>query len=418
MKNFFKKYFFILFLSCYFPFSYGLEKMSGIAVVIGNDIILDSEIRNVNDKKLFCNTDIINDFIIQKLMLLHAKKDPSIQINDKELEFKIQAFLSNMRKKYINQEEFLTQFENKKLLEELNEKIRNQQYIEKFYNKITNDVDPSPEEVKYFFTIKKNKIPYTSKKLYISYIIFYPKLSKINKKKIIDFLNQIKKEIHSDNDFSTKAILFSEDNDSALRGGFVQGIKINNLPQKFSDSVLSLKEGEISEPFETDLGFHLIKLEKKRKDEIDFRHILIKPKYSKYELYKTKSFAEFFRKRILHHKINLDKIPYLLSQNKIVDVIVQNKIWVEENNLSKNTKKAFFFLKKGKITKPYKEIINDKEAFVIIKLLDEIPSKPVSFEKDYTILKDFVKNIKKKDKIKNWAKKILKKTFYVIKINC
>ncbi|WP_096378541.1 foldase protein PrsA [Blattabacterium cuenoti] len=423
MDNLNRKFFFIiLFLFCVFHncFSYssGLEKLSGISVVIGNDIILDSEIRNRNEKKSFCDTDFLNNLLIQKLMLYYAKKDKSIKISDQELELRIQEFLLEMKKKYINQEEFLMQFQNKEFLKKLTEEIKDQKYIEKFYDKITDDVEVSPKEVINFMTQKQNKIPSIPKKICISYIVFYPKLSKIRKKKIIDFLNQIKKEIHSDTDFSTKAILFSEDNSSALKGGLVQGMKIHNLSQKFVDLVLSLKEGEISKPFETDLGFHIIKLEEKRKDEIDIRHILVKPKFSKKELYKTKLFSEFFRKRMIHQKINLDKVQSLLNQNKVVDVIIQDSIWMEEPQLSKNTKKkAFFFLKKGEITNPNKEIINGKEAFVIIKLLDEIPSKPLSFEENYNFLKNFVKNIKKKEKIKNWAKEILKNTYYV-KINC
>ncbi|WP_185852167.1 foldase protein PrsA [Blattabacterium cuenoti] len=415
MNNFIKKIFFIAFLCVYFSYSSDLEKISGIFVIIGNDIILDSDIKNSDDKKSFCNSNVLNNFIIQKLMLFYAKKDKSIQISNQELELRTQVFLSEMKKQYVNQEKFLMQFENKDYLKELTEKIKNKQYTEIFYKKITDDVDTSPEEVKYFF--KQNKIPFSPKKRCISYIIFYPKLSSINKRKIIDFLNQIKKEIHSDTDFSAKAILFSEDDSSALKGGVIKGMKMKNLPQEFVDLVPSLKEGEISEPFETNLGFHIIKLEKIKKDEIDFRHILIKPKYSKHELYKTKLFAESFRKRLLKKKIDLDKIPNLLNSNKIVDITIKNRIWIEENKLSKNMKKTFLFLKKGKITNPYKEIFNGKEAFIIIKLLDEIPSKPLSFEEDYTTLKNLVIDFKKKDKIRNWANKILNKTYY-LKTNC
>ncbi|WP_341656306.1 peptidylprolyl isomerase [Blattabacterium cuenoti] len=419
-----RKFFFIaLFLFCVFHngFSYssssGLEKLSGISVVVGDDIILDSDIKNRNENKSFCNTDVVNNILTQKLMLYYAKKDKSIKISDQELELRIQEFLLEMKKKYPNQEEFLMKLQNKEFLKELTEEIKNQKYIEKLYDKITDDVEVTPKEVKHFLDQKQNQIPYIPKKICVSYIIFYPKLSNFNKKKIIDFLNQIKKEIHSDIDFSTKAILFSEDDSSALKGGLIQDMKIKNLSPEFVHLVLSLKEGEISKPFETDLGFHIIKLEQKRKDEIDFRHILIKPKYSKNELYKTKLFSEFFRKRMIHQKMNLDKIPNLLNQNKIVDVIIQDSIWMEENQLSQKTKKAFLFFKKGEITNPHKEIINGKEAFVIVKLLDEIPSKPLSFEENYNLLKNFVRNIKNKEKIKNWSNQILKNTFYV-KINC
>ncbi|WP_185857972.1 peptidylprolyl isomerase [Blattabacterium cuenoti] len=414
MINFIKKYFFAVFLCNFFLYSHSLEKLSGISTIIGNDIILDSEIED--DRKLFCHSNMINDFLIQKLMLIHAKQDKSIQISDQELRLKTQEFLSELKNQHINQGKFfLTEFENQYFLNKLTEEIKNKQYIDKFYKKKTDDVEVYPEEIKYFFTNKQNQI--SNKKICISYIIFYPKLSQIHKKRIINFLNQIKKEIRSDIDFSSKAILFSEEDSSALKGGVVKGMKINHLSNKFSHFVLSLKEGEISEPFESDLGFHLVKLEKKRKNEIDFRHIFIKPKYSKYELKKTKSFIKFFRNRI--HKINIDKIPNFLIQNKIVEVMIQNPICLEENQLSK---KLILSLKKEKITNPYQETINGKEGFVVIKLLDQIPFytyKPdsFSFEKDYDKLKNFVIDFKKKETIKNWAKEMLKKTYYV-KINC
>ncbi|WP_238784164.1 peptidylprolyl isomerase [Blattabacterium cuenoti] len=416
MKNLI--YFFIMFF-CISSFSYGLDKLngldklSGISAIIGNDIILDSEIQSIDKNKSFCHNNVLNDIIIQKLILFYAKKDKSIQITDQELQMKIQEFLSKARKKYINQEEFLIQLENKNFLKELNEKIKNQQYIEKYYNKITDDIDVSPKEIKYFM---KKHAPYTSRKVCISYVIFYPKLSEIHKRKTIDFLNQIKKEIHSDADFAIKAILFSEDDDSAFKGGLVKGIQIDHLSKKFSDLISYLKEGEISEPFETDLGLHIIKLEKKIKNKADFRHILIKPKY---EINKIKSFAELFRKKIVNQRINLNQTQTLdfLKKNKIGDVIIKHQIWFDENQLSENMKKALLFIKKGKITNLYKETINGKEIFIICQLLDEKPPKPISLEENYNLLKKFVKNVKKKDKIQNWSNEILKKTYYM-KINC
>ncbi|WP_341662570.1 hypothetical protein [Blattabacterium cuenoti] len=104
MKNLNKKFFFIvLFLFCVFHncFSYSssLEKLSGISVVVGNDIILDSEIKNRNENKSFCNTDVVNNILTQKLMLYYAKKDKNIKISEQELELKIQEFLLEMKKK-------------------------------------------------------------------------------------------------------------------------------------------------------------------------------------------------------------------------------------------------------------------------------------------------------------------------------
>ncbi|WP_244273564.1 hypothetical protein [Blattabacterium cuenoti] len=190
LKN--KKFFSIVFLLCFmhnfFSNSFCLEKLSGISAVVGDDIILDSEVsnskKNNNEGVPFCNTDVLNNNVfIQRLMLYHAKKDKSIDISDQELKYRIQDILSEMKKKYVNQEELLMQFQNEEFLKELNEKIKNKKYIEKFYDKITDDVEVSPREVKFFFHKKKNKIPHFPKKIYFSYLIFYPKLNEIKKKK-------------------------------------------------------------------------------------------------------------------------------------------------------------------------------------------------------------------------------------------
>ncbi|WP_185858542.1 peptidylprolyl isomerase [Blattabacterium cuenoti] len=402
-------YFFLFTTLIYSYFSYGLDKLGGIAAVVGNEIILNSEIKNYD-----CNA--FNHFLIQKLMLDYAKKDNSIQISDQELQLRIQSFFSEMKKKYVDQEELITtQFKKKEFLQELNEIIKNQQYIEILHKKITDSVDVTPEEVRKFFLKNENKILFVPKQTCISYIVFYPKWSSLKKNKVLNFLKKIKKEIHTDEDFSTQAILLSEDNKTALHGGLMKGIKINDLPKEFKHVISSLKEEEISEPFETDLGFHLIKLEKKRKDAIDIKHILIKPKYTKYELEKTKLFAESIRKGIIKKRLCLENMSNH-NNEKIFSYIVRNKICIEETHLSEKMKKILFFLKKGEISNPYKEIMNNKEVFVIVKLLDTVPSYPISFEKDYTRLKNFVINVKKEDEIKNWAKKILKKTY--VKINC
>ncbi|WP_185859337.1 peptidylprolyl isomerase [Blattabacterium cuenoti] len=403
MKESLKIFFLFFFIIYSNHFSFSFEKLGGIHAIVGNEIILDSEIKTKNQK------NCLDDLLIEKLMLYHAKKDASIQIIDQELELKTQALFSEMSKKYANQEEFLIQFRKKDFIQKLTETVKNHQYIEKFYQKKTEHVDVSPQEVKFFFTKNKNQIPLVPKRMYISYIVFYPKLSQINRKKIIDFLKKTKKEIHSDIDFSIQAILFSEDNYSAWNGGLIQGIKINRLSKEFKHVVLSLSEDDISEPFETDSGFHLIKLKKKRKDEVDIRHILIKPKYTKHELRKTKSFVDSIKKRI--YNLNFENLMNEKKDNQIVNYSIWNKIWVEENQLSKNMKKTLNFLKKGKISNPYQEIVNGKEAFFIVKLLDSIPSHPISFETDYTRLKNIVKDIKKKDIIRNWAKKTLKKTY-------
>ncbi|WP_185851592.1 peptidylprolyl isomerase [Blattabacterium cuenoti] len=410
------KYFFIiiLFLCPYFSFSLenSLKKINEISAVIGNEIILNSEVKHYLDysnNKNFCQG--LENLIIQKLILYHAKIDPEIQIfnqSNQEEESDYSSYYNNENdptiQKYFSLEEFI-------------EKMKENQSIKKYNQKIVKNVEVSPEEVRSFFLKEKKSLPKVPKKFWISYMDFYPKKSKVNRKKIIDFLKKIKNEIHSDVDFSMKAILLSEDIPSAFKGGLMKGIKKENISKEFERIVFSLKEKEISEPFETNLGFHLVQLEKKIGDKIDIRHILIKHKYTKEELSKTKSFISLIKKRIINHKIFpktvlLDNILKNRMEDQFINTFVWKKKLIEENHLTNKMKRILHSLKNGEISNPYKEVINGKETFLIVKLLEIIPSHSLSMEKDYPTLKMILTNIKKEHEIRNWAKNQLKKTYF------
>ncbi|WP_185864484.1 peptidylprolyl isomerase [Blattabacterium cuenoti] len=411
INSFFEKYFFIFFI-VFFTYSYSstkindiekekLEKIGYIPMIIGNDITFSKKIRtNKNCKDFF---DPKDQFFIRKLMLYHAKKDPFIKIDDKELKLQYQMLFpkliirNNKNIKNLSQEEII-------------EMIKNEQYIQNFIKKITSDIEVTPKEIRDFLHINKNKIPFLPKMLNISYIIFYPK-SKKKHNKITSLYNNIKNKIRSDLNFSSEKFKYP-----GLDIVSIKKLKINLLPKEFGNVIRNLKKGEISEPFETNLGFHLIKLEDNRNDEVDIIHVIDRKnnndnKYDKNTLYKTKLYANTIRKRILNNKISLEDI----SKNKIENVSILENIWVNENNLSKNMIKALRHLRKGKISYPYEDTINGKKIFFILKFLDEIPSRPLSFDKDYIILENFIREMKKKEKIKEWAKSISNKTY--IRIN-
>ncbi|WP_238785325.1 peptidylprolyl isomerase [Blattabacterium cuenoti] len=400
INSFIKKYTIIFFIS-FFAFSYSnstnivkvgkekLEKIGEIPVIIGNDIIFSKEIiKN-------CKLNILNEIFIKRLMLYYARKDPYLKIDDKELKLQYQTLFSEFIKK--NRNINLSQED-----EDLVDMIKNDQYIRSFYKKKTDDIEVSPKEVRDFFNKNKKGKFFIPKKLCISCIIFSPRFSNIKKRKIINFLHNIKNNYNKYN----KINYFNIGN-LPLNEIFIKKLKISFLPEEFKNVINNLKKGEISDPFETELGFHLIKLENKIGDEIDIKHILVRYKYDKNMLYNTKLFANLIRKRLLNGKI---------SKNKIQNTSILENICVYENDLSKNMKKACRFLKKGKISYPYEDTIDGKKIFFIIKLLDEIPSRPISIDKDYIILENLVKEIKKKEKIKNWLKGVLDKTY--IRMNC
>ncbi|MBI4655407.1 MAG: peptidylprolyl isomerase [Elusimicrobia bacterium] len=74
----------------------------------------------------------------------------------------------------------------------------------------------------------------------------------------------IKKELDAGADFEELAQKYSQDGESAKRGGDLGYAIRGMLPKKFEEKAFSMQVGEITELVETEFGYHIIKLEEKR----------------------------------------------------------------------------------------------------------------------------------------------------------
>src|SRR5690606_14131515 len=142
-------------------------------------------------------------------------------------------------------------------------------------NSIIEKVEITPEEVRTFFKgIKKEELPTFGDELEISQIVIKPEITDAEKQKVIDRLKEFKKEIEAGSSFYSKAVLYSQDPGTKSNGGFMKVNRKTPLVKEFKDVASSLDEGQISEPFETEYGYHIVYVEKIRGQDVDLRHIL------------------------------------------------------------------------------------------------------------------------------------------------
>jgi len=146
--------------------------------------------------------------------------------------------------------------------------------------KIVEDIDVTPEEIRQFFNNNlKDDPPLFGTELKLAQIVVIPKVSEEEKQKVIDRLKTFKADIIENGaSFTTKAVLYTDDTGSRSKGGkYTLNRKRPQMVKEFRAVAFALQEGEISEPFETDFGYHIVLLEKIRGQEYDVRHILLKP---------------------------------------------------------------------------------------------------------------------------------------------
>lgn len=303
-------------------------KAEGVSAVIGEYVILDSDI----DKSYLelssqgiSVKDITRCQLLGKLMedklYAHQAKIDSILVSDSEINGQIEQQINYMISELGSEEKVAAYYrknsisELKKELFEVNKTLKLASLMQQ---KVVENVEITPEEIRnFFFSIPEDERPVFGAEVEISQLVIEPKITKEAKQKVIDRLNQIRADIVDNGaSFATKAVLYSKDG-SASKGGLIAGIKRNSpFAKEFKDQAFSLLEGEVSEPFETEFGFHIVYVEKIRGQEIDVRHIILFPEVSESQLKESRSKIDSIRSEIVSGKISFADAAKKYSTDK------------------------------------------------------------------------------------------------------
>ncbi len=411
------------------------QKVDGIAAVIGNQIVLDSEVKQLKQQlqqqgmknQDFNDCNILETLMQDKILLLEAKKDTTIIVTDAEVESTVNQQLEYMKAQLGSIEKVL-EFYNKKTLNELKnelEKInKNKKYSQLMRNKVIKDVDVSPEEVKEFFEkIPKDKIPEVGTKVEIYQIIIKPKPSEEAEKKVIDRLNEIKKDVENGSSFRAQAILYSEDPGSRENGGKYVIKRNSPFVQEFKDVAFSLDQGQVSEPFKTEFGWHILYVEEVNGQERVVRHILLKPEIGFLEQRAAEKKLDTIRKRILDKELSFEEAAKEFSDDeetkKLGGKIVNpqsGESLLDLTLLDPALHQIVQNMKEGEIT----EVMEEKDRtggtiYKIISVKKRIEAHPMDFNKDYEQIKQMALEEKKEKVLVDWINDKIKNNY--IKVN-
>ena len=244
-----------------------------------------------------------------KLYAHHAIQD-SIVVNELEVRSQVDQQFSYILEQMDGSLPRMLKFYNKdteqSLRDEMLEINKSQQLAGKMKEKIVKDIEVTPEEVRqYFNEIPKDERPFFGTELKVAQIVVIPKISEVEKQKVIDRLKEFKADIQERGaSFTSKVVLYTDDVASRKTGGlYTLNRKRPQMVKEFRDVAFSMQEGEISDPFETDFGYHIILLEKIRGQEYDVRHVLLRPEVTQAAIKEAKEKIDLIRKRIVDGEI-------------------------------------------------------------------------------------------------------------------
>jgi peptidyl-prolyl cis-trans isomerase SurA len=295
--------------------------------------------------------------------------------------------------------------------EEIFDNIKEQMIIQKMQNELTSGIQVSPIEVKRFFKkIPADSLPYFSTEVKVAQIVVVPKPNKGQKERVRQQMLDMREQIMRDRSaFAGLARKYSEDG-SAANGGDLPFYRRGEVDPAFEASAMTLEEGELSMPIESQFGYHLIELISRRGNTFKTRHILMVPKPDESDFVKAEKFLDSLRSKIVSDSIKFQAAAKDHSDDQFTSsnggFFVDDQtgsLSVSVESLPPDVFFAIDTMNIGRISKPMRFQQEDGSyAFRVIYFKDKTPPHLANLDDDYQKIAAATLNNKKNQKLNEW----------------
>lgn len=403
------------------------KRLDGVVAIVGDHIILDSDIDKGFIEANAAGVDtsdksrcfFLKALLENKLYAHHAVQD-SLVVTDLEINNVIERQTDRMVEVFGSMDNALKAY-NKKSFEDFRvyfyDIVKANKLADAMQQKIVQDIQITPEEVRQFYNnIPKDELPIIGDQVELSEIVIKPEITKAEKQKVIDKLSEIRRDVlENGSSFTSKVFAYSEDPGSIQSGGLYTITKKDRFVKEFKDVAFSLKEGEISEPFETDFGYHIIYLEKIDGPKLTLRHVLISVKPTAEALVAAKEKAIKIKSSILNNEMTFEEAALSLSDNKETKLnggIVLNPVTGDTKFEINKIEDPILYsmvsnLDLNQISEP--RLISDQRSkdsqyYRIIKVTSKYQEHPADYTIDYLKIREVALMNKKREALQKWIK--------------
>ena len=413
-----------------------------IIAKVGTEYILLSDVESqysfaserAGDGSLDLKCEILQSLVGQKLIVHQARLDsieiPADQI-EASLDFRIDGVLRQMNGDEAFFEDYYGMTINE-MRENLREDLEQQMLVERMQNELLNSVTITPKEVKeYYAEIPQDSIPYLSAEVEISEIVVKPEVNAIERAKALQQIIDLRKRIvEGGENFEELATKYSDDPGSARNGGDLGYAERGIYVQEFEAMAFSLEENEISDPFLSVHGYHIIKMIDRRGNKIRVKHILIKPNITSDDMDLAKVKLDSVRIAIDSSKMtfrdavkrySIEDVPSYHNGGRIQNPATQKALF-DMADLPSEIYFAIEELEVGDVSTPLEYPLPTGEKYYrIIKLDSKTKPHRASLEQDYTKIQEYAKESKKNVYFSDWLENKINSTFIEVDkayLNC
>lgn len=406
-----------------------------VAWVIGDEAIFRSEVEKMyaqqQQEGVAINGDpycvIPEQIAVQKLYLHQAKIDtieaPESQVRS-SVEKRINFFIANLGSKEKVEEYFRKDMPSIK--EDLLESTRTYYIMDEVQRSLTKNVKATPNDVRrYFNNLEEDSVPYVPMTVEVQIITINPTVPQQEiedvKAQLRDYTERVNR---GDADFSTLAIMYSEDKGSAMQGGELGFHGRADFVPEFSNVAFNLNDPKrVSRIVETEFGFHIIQLIEKRGDQVNVRHILRSPKVSSSDLETARLRLDTLAGQIRNNEIPFDQAARYVSQDKdsrnnkgIMVNQMTGGTRFEMQQLPVEVARQIENMEVGQISDAFimKDERKNRDQVAVVRLMARVPGHRATLSDDYNLVKQMYEDHAREEILKKWVEKKIKETYVKI----
>jgi len=394
-----------------------------IIAKVDNFIVIKSELESAyqgyiaegNPQSEEAKCQLFNRLIMNKLMVAKAAID-SVLVTDFEVDQNTGQRMNAILQNSGNSPEELERRYGKSLEQirvELREQIREQLLSREMTERIHKDLKITPAEVKRFFhKIPTDSLPFYSSDVEIGQIVKVAKISNSQKAEAKGRLSEIRERILDGEDFNALAQKYSEDPSARSNGGEMGFVGRGAMVPQFEAMGFKLRKGEISQPFESAFGIHIMQLIDRRGNEYNSRHILLLGNPSQEDINRAENYLDSLRRKIVKDSIKFEYAAKEYSD----DIATKGRggyftdqdggIRVSMREIDPVVYLAVDTMKLGSISKSLAYRTEEgKEAVRILYFKAKIPPHQANLDDDWHRIQSAALAEKKDKIIEKWFKK-------------
>lgn len=436
--NLLNKHFILLF--CFFTTfipTYAQNKgvIDEVIWVVGDEAILLSEVEEERLRAQYEGQQIKGDpycvipeqLAIQKLFLHQAELD-SIEANESSVSHQVDMRLNY----YINQigsKEKMEEYFRKtstEIREEMMNTVRNQMIIQQMQQKLTESIKPTPADIRrYYSTLPEDSIPMMPAQVEVQILSFEPNVPVEETERIKQRLREFTERVQSGSaDFSMLARLYSEDTESAKRGGELGFVGRGQLVTEFADVAFNLNDPKrVSRIVQTEYGYHIIQLIEKKGERINCRHILLRPRISASDKIRAIERLDSIQKAIQNGELQFEQAVIQYSEDK--NTIMNAGLMINPNtgssrfeyqDLAPEIAKQIYSMQEGDISAPFvmMDPLKNREVCAIVRLKKKTDIHRANLTDDFQTIKAMLEQKLSQEFIHNWILTKQKNTYIQI----